>query len=290
MDWFSTTLVCAFSLASADAATKRYFSDCSARAIVMIRFAGIGLLLLPVLWTQAWPTLPLTFWAWLAVLIPIEIFSMLLYMRAISTSALSQTLPYLAFTPVCTTVTGYLLLGESVSPRGLAGIALVTVGAYALNIGRGAVSGRWRLLGPLQAIVRERGSRLMLSVAALYSITSVIGKNLLQYAPPLFFGPFYACILAAIVLIALGVKEPGSFAVIRRRPAAVLLVALTATIEAVTHYFAVQQIEVAYMIAVKRTSLLFGILYGAWLFKEANLVQHLGAGTIMVLGVVLIVY
>ncbi len=42
------------------------------------------------------------------------------------------------------------------------------------------------------------------------------------------------------------------------------------------------------MIAVKRTSVLFGILYGALLFGEKQLPQHLAAGAIIVLGVALI--
>jgi hypothetical protein len=40
---------------------------------------------------------------------------------------------------------------------------------------------------------------------------------------------------------------------------------------------------------VKRTSLLFGMLYGAWLFKETGLLKNLVAGMLMVLGVFLIV-
>lgn len=57
----------------------------------------------------------------------------------------------------------------------------------------------------------------------------------------------------------------------------------------VTHFYAIEHIEVAYMIAVKRTSLLFGMLYGAWLFRETGLVKNLVAGAMMVLGVYLIV-
>ena len=57
----------------------------------------------------------------------------------------------------------------------------------------------------------------------------------------------------------------------------------------VTHFYAIEHVEVAYMIAVKRTSLLFGILYGASLFKETGTGTNLVAGIMMVLGVYLIV-
>jgi uncharacterized membrane protein len=55
-----------------------------------------------------------------------------------------------------------------------------------------------------------------------------------------------------------------------------------------THFLALQRAEVAYMIAVKRTSLLFGILYGALLFRESGMRTRLPAGVLMLAGVVTI--
>jgi uncharacterized membrane protein len=55
-----------------------------------------------------------------------------------------------------------------------------------------------------------------------------------------------------------------------------------------THFLAIQQVEVAYMIAVKRTSLLFGILYGVLVFRESGLAARLPAGVLMLAGVMLI--
>jgi drug/metabolite transporter (DMT)-like permease len=54
------------------------------------------------------------------------------------------------------------------------------------------------------------------------------------------------------------------------------------------HFYAIEHVEVAYMIAVKRTSLLFGMLYGAWLFGETGLARNLVAALLMVAGVYLI--
>jgi drug/metabolite transporter (DMT)-like permease len=55
-----------------------------------------------------------------------------------------------------------------------------------------------------------------------------------------------------------------------------------------THFLAIERVEAAYMIAVKRTSLLFGILYGALLFRERRLGRNLLAGSLMLAGVALI--
>jgi uncharacterized membrane protein len=56
-----------------------------------------------------------------------------------------------------------------------------------------------------------------------------------------------------------------------------------------THFLAIQKVEVAYMIAVKRTSLLFGILYGALVFREPGIAARLPAGALMLGGVVVLV-
>lgn len=289
MDWLSLTLLSAFSLATADALTKRYLSHYSAQELVMLRFALTGALLAPALWMTPWPHLPLAFWGWVGALVPLELLAMALYMQAIRTSPLARTLPYLAFTPVFSALTGYLMLGERVTVRGLAGIALVSAGAYLLNVHRAFDNGGRSPLMPLRAILGERGPRLMLVVAALYSLTSVMGKGALQYAPPRFFGPFYFVVLGVAALATFGLRQPGSLKALWRRPLANLAVGLAMAVMVFAHFLAIQRVEVAYMIAVKRTSLLFGILYGAVLFGEERLTQHLAAGALMVVGVFLIV-
>lgn len=289
MDWLSLTLLCAFSLASADALTKRYLADYTALELSVIRFVFTGLLLAPLLFIQPIPSLPRAFWGWLAALLPLEILAMLLYMRAIRSSPLAQTLPYLAFTPVFSTLTGFMLLGERVSLPAFTGILLVALGAYCLNLDRIIVAeGRRSLLSPLKAMVQETGAQLMLGVAALYSITSVLGKGALRYMPPAFFGPFYFCVLGLCTLVILFPKQPNILGLLWRRPGPHLLIGVMMAVSIVTHFLAIQRVEVASMIAVKRTSLLFGIVYGAFLFKEPHMMQHLLAGALMVLGVFLI--
>jgi len=74
-----------------------------------------------------------------------------------------------------------------------------------------------------------------------------------------------------------------------RRPRAVLAVAALNGVMIIAHFQAIARVEVAYMVAVKRTSLLFGILYGALVFGEQGLGSHLAAGALMVAGVAVIV-
>lgn len=288
MHWLPLTLLCAFSLASADAATKHLLTNYRARELVLIRFSVTGLLMAPLLALKPLPVLPMEFWYWIAALLPAEIIAMLLYMRAIRDHALSLTLPYLAFTPVFVTLTGWVLLDERVSTSGFLGILLVVLGAWILNVETGEHNNWRQLYAPLRAILRNRGSRLMLIVAILYSFTSVGGKGAMQYMPPEQFGPFYFCLLGLAALLLFGIHQPVTLSAIWRKPAATLLIALLMGLMVFTHFLALVQIETAYMVAVKRTSLLFGILYGALLFKETGLGLNLLAGGLMVGGVILI--
>jgi drug/metabolite transporter (DMT)-like permease len=288
MPWLYLTLFSAFSLATADAVTKRYLSHYPAGELVLVRFGVTAILLLPLLLIQPWPAMPAPFWGWVAALLPFEILAMWLYMKAIRQSPLTLTLPYLAFTPVFNTVTGYLLLGETVTLQGFSGIALVVCGAWLLNIDAMNNGSRLAVLAPFRAIASEQGSRLMLIVAALYSLTSVMGKGALQYVPAAFFGPFYFVLLGVVASIVFARRDEKPWQVLIRHPWAHLGVGLFMGLMVLTHFLAIQHVEVAYMIAVKRTSLLFGILYGAWLFREHGLGRNLLAGMIMVAGVYLI--
>lgn len=285
MDWFPLALICALSLASADAVTKRFFADCRATELLLVRFAVPALVLVPLALMSPLPAVPAVFWGWLSLAVPLELLAMLLYVIAIRDSPLHLTVPYLAFTPVFNVLTGYLILDEAVSWVGLGGILLVVSGAYLLNlhhIGRG-----W--LAPFRAITRERGSRLMLAVAVLYSLTSVITKAAMEHATPASFGPFYYILVGATVILLVAVRQPQDLRVLTRRGLPLLAVGAFMAVMVFTHFLAIAQVEVAYFVAVKRTSLLFGILYGALWFGEHYLRRNLVAGSLMVAGVALIV-
>jgi drug/metabolite transporter (DMT)-like permease len=287
--WLPLSLLCAFSLASADAATKAWLQGFSVRELTVARF-GIGGLLMTPLLAGLPPIASLSgeLWWWLAALVPLELLAMLLYMAAIRDHPLSLTLPYLAFTPVFAIGIAWLVLGERVTGQGGLGILLVVAGTWLLNADQ-ARAGDWRSwLRPFRAILHERGSRMMLAVAAIYAFTSTLGKGAMQYLEPRLFGPFYYALLGLAATLVFALPQPRIFVRLARRPVPVLLVGALVGLMAYTHFLAIQQVEVAYMIAVKRLSLVFGILYGTLLFKEPGLGRRLPAGGLMLAGVGLI--
>jgi len=283
--WFWLALTSAFAGATSDALTKRCFGHLNAYEMGLVRllYALPFFLLMAV--SVPWPPVRPAFWGVLAILYPLESLGLLLYMRAIRTSPLSLTLPFLAFTPVFLVGTGFVLLGERPSLWGAAGILLIVAGSYALNLDSVRLGG-W--LGPLRAVFRERGSVLILVVAFIYSVTSALGKVAIQMSEPRFFGAVYPALLAMGLAVIYPLSGKASLRNLGARPWLGLLLGVVYAGMFFSHAVAISLVNASYMIAVKRTSLLFGVAYGGVLFKEERIAQRfLGAG-FMAAGVALI--
>lgn len=241
--------------------------------------------LLAALFFIPWLIPDTTFWFCIAIGLPLEAFALYCYMKALKVSPLSLTVPFLAFTPGFIILTGWIILGEEISPGGFCGIILIIVGAYFLNLSKT----RYGLLDPLMAIFREPGSRLMLLVSFLYAFTSTIGKLAIIHSNPYFFGIIYniaLLMLLTLFLPAAANAEPGKN-LLRRPLIGLILGALVAT-TIFSHMLAISMTNVAYMISLKRTSLLFGVLYGALWFKEEKITERLTGAIIMITGVFII--
>ena len=107
---------------------------------------------------------------------------------------------------------------------------------------------------------------------------------------PTQFAALYFALLGGLTLLLFGAPRPARLRVLVERPMAALGVGALMAVMVVTHFLAISAVEAAYMIAVKRTSLLFGILYGALLFRERHLGRNLVAGSLMVAGVAMIAF
>jgi drug/metabolite transporter (DMT)-like permease len=286
--WVILTLISAFSLATSDALTKRIITPENEYMIAWIRvvFALPGLSAAVAL-SGPIPKLDHTFFTVFFVALPLEVVSILLYYKALRLSPLSLSLPFLSLTPVFLIILSFVLVHQGVSFMGGAGIGLIALGGYTLNLS--ALSSGF--LGPFRAIMRERGSRYMLIVAFLYSITSALGKIGVSHSSAPFFGATYMFALAVCMLPVMARRSgrgrlPGLF---RSSIRIALLPALFDAISTIAYYYAISIANVAYMIALKRTSLLFGVCYGFLLFRERHVRERLLGAILMFAGFILVV-
>jgi drug/metabolite transporter (DMT)-like permease len=285
VSWFLLSLLAALSLATSDALTKRFFSNLPPIMMGIIRLGYAMPWLLAALFFIPWIIPDKTFWLCIAIGLPLEALAFYCYMKALKVSPLSLTVPFLAFTPGFIILTGWIILGEEISPGGFWGIILIIAGAYFLNLSKT----RYGLLDPLMAIFREPGSRLMLLVSFIYAFTSTIGKLAIIHSNPYFFGITYNVALAMLMILFLPAAENAEPVknIVKRPLIGLILGALVAT-TIFSHVLAISMTNVAYMISLKRTSLLFGVLYGALWFKEEKITERLTGAIIMITGVFLI--
>jgi uncharacterized membrane protein len=204
-----------------------------------------------------------------------------LYGLALRRGDLSLTLPMLAFTPLFLLVTSPLTLGEFPRPGGLVGIALVVAGAYVLNLRER----RHGLLGPVRALFTNAGSRLMLAVAAIWSIGANIDKLGLQASSPALWGASVYTATALGLLPFLGRSLRPALAALPGIPWAIGAAGLLEAVGLFCQMHALPQTQVAYVIAVKRLSIIFGVLLGAAVFREPDLAHRLPGAAVMVVGV-----
>lgn len=207
-----------------------------------------------------------------------------IYMRAIQASDLSLVMPLITFTPLFLLVTSPIMVGEFPSLMGLLGVLLIVSGAYLLNINqvnKGAAA-------PFKALLREKGPRLMLLVAFLWSISSNFDKIGMEASSPM----HYAGGLTAFLLLGLTplmwFKSEKPVSNTRKHFWPLLFLGMSTGLILVFQMLAMQLTLVAFVIAIKRMSAALSVVWGAVIFKEENLKSRLPAVLIMLLGVGLI--
>ena len=129
----------------------------------------------------------------------------------------------------------------------------------------------------------------MFVVALAFSVTSALGKIGLLHSSAAFFGPVYVAALAVcLVLVSLRRREAGALAA-GLRPNW-WFVAIGAGVAAMTllHFTALGLTKVAYLVAVKRSSLLASVVIGRVFFHERGLARRLPGAALMLAGVILL--
>lgn len=139
--------------------------------------------LIPVLFFIEIPPIGLHFWTALFAGGLLNIITTVMYMKAIKHSDLSITVPMVTFTPLFLLITSPVMVGEFPDACGMAGVIIIVLGSYILNI-RYKQKG---YLAPFKALIKEKGPRLMLGVAFIWSITSNFDKIGIQNSSPMFW-------------------------------------------------------------------------------------------------------
>jgi len=286
MRWFFLSLACAFFTATTAALSKGILKKYNVFFAGWARFLFSLPIFVALLYTfRPHFSFEPGFWKIVIVLLPFEVSAFLLFLKALKISPLSLTFPFLGLTPVFTIFFSRFLLGEKVSPIGIAGIAIIALGTYLLNINHVKEG----FLAPLKNIYREKGSLLMVIVALTYGATSVLGKKALLLSGPLSFAAVYYGIFF-LIFTPLALAEQRKVKVKFEKRDAFLFLGLGVSFAAAMlfHFNAVVLTNVSYMVSVKRLSLVISVLYGGIIFHEKGIGSRMLGSAVILCGVLLL--
>jgi drug/metabolite transporter (DMT)-like permease len=307
MLWIFLALLGAVANAAYFIIIKKYIPALDPRILTGIGFTIGGILLFAVSASLGFPAIGPEFFPAVAITVVLNICGLNLIFKALSSSDLSLSVPMLSFTPVFLIGTSYVILHEVPSFFGFLGICIIVSGSYVLNIS----AGHEHFLDPVRSMMRNRASWYMLLVAFLFAVSINFDKIALLNSDP-FFGMALTVMSIGITFLLLS-----AYSLMARRhyntdlppnplkkseqqvtPALsvpqkqfvilTLLIGLFVAIEAASINVAYTLQIVPYVIAIKRLSIIFMVLYGTIVLSEGDISKRVTGATIMVLGAMII--
>jgi drug/metabolite transporter (DMT)-like permease len=307
MLWILLALLGAVTNAAYFIIVKMYITTIDPRILTGIGFTLGGCLLFAVSALRGFPVPGPEFFPAVAITVILNILGLNLIFKALSSSDLSLSVPMLSFTPAILIGTSYVILHEAPSLFGFFGICIIVSGSYVLNIS----AGHEHFLDPVRSMIRNRGSWYMLIVAFLFAISINFDKIAMLNSDP-FFGMALTVMIIGIAFLFISAY---SHLISRKRytglsahaitPAGAqgfptrafpseqfaglsILIGLFVAIEAASVNVAYTLQIVPYVIAIKRMSIIFMVLYGTIVFSEGDLGKRVMGATLMVAGAIII--
>ena len=284
MTWLILGILTAFLEAVKDVFGKQNLQKSDEYVVAWSLSFFTAIFLLPWVFHIGIPALNSQFWLALLIGGSINAVTALLYMKAIKLSDLSLTLPMLALTPLFMLVTSPLIVGEYPKLFDYIGILLIVAGSYLLNIKEKSKG----YLAPFKALLNEAGPKLMLIVAFLWSIAGNFDKIGVTNSYPIFwvFSLFGTMSVLLLPVLLHKTRNPGRQILKQLRMLAAMgfinAIGLICVMQALTLTFVVR------VMALKRISVLMGVLFGHFIFKEKDIQERFLRAGIMILGVLFI--
>jgi len=284
MVWFIYAFLTALFESAKDVFSKKSLKEMDEYVVACSLMFFSLVFLLPMLFFIGIPRFTSQFWVALFVGGSLNVVAIILFMKAIKASDLSLTIPMITFTPLFLLITSPIMLGEFPSLLGLFGVILIVAGSYIMKI-KHMKKG---FFAPFGALIKEKGPRLMLLVAFIWSITSNFDKMGVINSSPMFWVASTGIFMTIVMLPIMLFKSKNVISKIKSGYKVLVPMGFFGVAASIFQMTAVSMTLVAYVISIKRTSVIMSVLLGHFLFKEKGLKERLIGVILMVLGVVLI--
>jgi drug/metabolite transporter (DMT)-like permease len=305
MLWVLLALIGALANAAFYIVVKKYITALDPRILTAAGFIVGALLLFCISALQGFPAIGPDYYFAVAVSAVLNIIGLTLIFSALSSSDLSLSMPMLSFTPTFLVGTSYLLLHEVPSFLGIAGICIIVSGSYVLNIS----AEHEHFLDPVRSMLRSRGSWYMLVVAFLFAASINYDKIAMLNSDPVFGMAFTLLAIGSAFILLFAVSYIAGRGLPRGNPSPdpglvaggksyggkyltyivpAFLIAFFVAAESVSINIAYTLQIVPYVIAIKRMSIIFMVLYGTIVCGEGELANRLMGAALMVGGALII--
>ena len=230
---------------------------------------------------DSWKLPPVPFFIVLAAALPLETIASFCYIRAFQLSPQSLVGPLFSLVAIFLVPVSFFVFGIVPSAAGWAGILLGLLGSLLLG---------WDIEEPefkrkLKHVFEERGTYYILGAAIAVTGTITLAKFSFQYAPPLVYG-FYVLLGVSLFYLPSALKEiPALF---RTHYKSLVGMGLSNAIVNVFHYLGLSLLPPAYFISLKRSSILFDVLFGKLVHKESHFGSRLAGAALMLIAIILI--
>ena len=256
-----------------------------------------------------WPA----FMCYLVVNAFLEGTAIVLNLRALQVSPISYCVPFMAMTPLFLLPAGHFFLHETIVPGMVIGVSLVVLGSLVVNRRLFAHG----FMEPVKAIFREKGSRYMLMVALILTVTNVLDKWFVTGGGAVV--PFDVrlsrsitlslakCIMLALFFAGLTVMRLGDWKKFhagtlslagtvagfnwtkawRDVPVWLMLAGLLESGVLVLQLTSMQFTAAALVISIKRSGIILAVVLGWFVFKERGITDRVIASFVMLSGVLI---
>ncbi|MDD5090039.1 MAG: EamA family transporter, partial [Candidatus Wallbacteria bacterium] len=207
----------------------------------------------------------------------------ILYMRAMKRTDISICVPLTALTPAFMLLTSPIMLSEFPGAGGITGILLITAGSYFLHM----EPGQNRLIAPFKALFHDHGARCMAAVALIWSVSANFDKMGVLHSSPLFWALCSSAMVTVLIFLTIialgrgGQKRP-------RNLGNLMPAGLCHGLMLYCQMTAISMTLAAYVIAVKRMSILLVVVAGCFIFREKNFRNKILGALLLIAGAVMI--
>ncbi|MFB6182299.1 MAG: DMT family transporter [Candidatus Magasanikbacteria bacterium] len=214
----------------------------------------------------------------LAIVVSINLITLVLTTQANNYSDLSTLAPLYSFSPLFVALTAFFILGEKINTIGFLGIALIVSGTFVVNKNK---KDKY-----FKNINIDLGQIMIILSTILWSISSVYFKVGMNESSSFGFVFVVYSLISIILFIVIMFKKVK----IKENFKKVINVGLTSALTSIFQWYAVSIGPTAYALAVKRASSIFSVIWGKLFLKEKNFILRICGASIIFIGVLLIVY